>query len=142
MPTPIPTVADLRQHPVGRAVLAEFDPGALVARQAGGATCRSHRLGDELGGVTRMLTTIRCAHEAADRTIAFQLADAIRPELERLGVVVREGGGTWEADDPTDVVLTWGWAGTSPGLRVTVQEVLVDAGAELVILVTTDLAAE
>jgi hypothetical protein len=142
-PTPIATVADVRLHPVARAILAEFDPGDLVSRQSGGAACRSHPMGtDQVGGGIRMLTTIRCPHEAGDRTIAFLLADAIQPELERLGVALREGGGTREADNPADVVLSWSWGGTSPGLGVTAQEVVVDAGAELVIVVTTDLAPE
>jgi len=144
-PEPEPTVAPERnplENPVGRVMAAEFAPAALIAALPGGAACRGHPLPPDSGSSeVRLVTTIRCPHEAGDRTIAFLLAEAVDPELARLGLTVRHRSGVTEADDPADVVLGWTWYGTSPGLRATVQIVVVDARGELVFVVTTDLAA-
>jgi len=140
-----PTVAPERnplENPVGRVMAAEFAPAALIATLPGGAACRGHPLPPDHGtSEVRLVTTIRCPHPIGDRTIAFLLAEAIDPELARLGLTVRHRSGVTEADDPADVVLGWTWYGTSPGLRTTVQLVVVDTNAELVFVVTTDMTA-
>jgi hypothetical protein len=140
--TPPPAERNPLENAVGRAMAAEFAPNRLIATLPGGAACRSHaQPGSEGNGEVRLVTTIRCREAPGDRTIAFLLAEAIEPELARLGLTVRHSSALQEADDPTDVVLRWTWFGTSPGLRATVELVVVDASGELVFVVTTNMAA-
>ncbi len=120
--------------------LMTFDPVGMIQGLPNGGPCTGRRIAGGPSNVDSARTTwfISCPRTGNDRTAYFQLADEIKPALERAGAQVpASSSGVGDAGEP----LAQDWMVHGEGFVGTARTMGVDTESSLGIFVTLDLIA-
>jgi hypothetical protein len=139
VPTPPSTPLPVAQAPKGLAdqALDQFDLASILASVDPGAVCQ---LGGGGGGGTEERVhrswTVICPRPGRDRTIYFDLRDAIQAELIRIATVEGSSGDSGDATQPISTV----WAIRGNAYIGTVRVLGVNGPADITTFVDLDAA--
>jgi len=134
-PTPTPTA-------LSGGVLATFDPLALARALPDGSECQAlapTNPASVYGTDRHSVWAIGCPHASGDQTVNFQLADAIKADLERGDFPVESShAATSEVPKP----LENGWRLVGDGVVVFARIIAFDDGSMLSMAITFDTATQ
>lgn len=135
---PMLPAADPTLVPAARALAESFDPVAIVARLPTGAGCSGVAVGKEIDqSYAHLAWQLTCPRGPGDRTVYFQLVDAIEEWFAGRGIARGSGGGMIEDD-----LLFDGFSVSGAGTRGYVRTISNDLDAErLRITITFDVIA-
>jgi hypothetical protein len=117
--------------------LNHFDPEVVIRDVPGREACATRRLGGGSSDTTRHMTwLVTCRRVGQDRTIYFDIADAIEAEIRRNATIPQAGGVQGGPGEP----LADFWSFRANAVAGTIDMTSIDAVGSLSIIVTLDLS--